>query len=123
MTTPNRKRIRLVEKLKELKSTLVIIKEAPAHGANPAHPEFDPTVMYVSRRTLIELLENNWVPGPMDPSDPYAGYGLGSGGKRKPINEDLANDLEYDRAAQAADCTHRRGSDGFCKKCHVALKA
>lgn len=107
MTTPNRKRIRLVEKLKELKSVLLVIKAAPQGSTNPAHPDYDPTVLKVSRKTLLELLENNWVPGgPLDP-----------------LSQDLVDDLEYDRAAQAADCTHKPGSDGFCKKCHVALKA
>lgn len=107
MTTPNRKRIRLVEKLKELDSVLLVIKAAPQGSANILHPKWDKDAMYVSRRTLIELLENNWVPGgPLDP-----------------LSQDLADDLAYDRAAQAADCTHKPGSDGFCKKCHVALKA
>jgi hypothetical protein len=73
VTTPNRKRIRLIEKLRELGTTQVALKEAPKGAANPASTDFDPEALYISRKTLIDLLEEGWAPGELSELVPEQG--------------------------------------------------
>lgn len=63
MTTANRKRTRLIEKLKELNTALVTIKTATKGSADAKSPLHDADALYVDRQTLIELLEEGWIPG------------------------------------------------------------
>ena len=63
MTTVNRKRVRLIEKLKGLKSNLLTIHVTAPGSSNAVSPLFDPNALYVSRKALIELLEEDWAPG------------------------------------------------------------
>jgi hypothetical protein len=63
VTTPNRKRVRLLEKLRGLNTELLSIKVAPKGSSNSTSADFDPAALYVSKRTLIHLLEEGWAPG------------------------------------------------------------
>jgi len=63
VTTVNRKRVRLIEKLQGLKSNLLTIHVTAPGSSNSESPLFDPNALYVSRKTLIELLETDWALG------------------------------------------------------------
>lgn len=56
MTTERRKRQRLLEKVTKLGSRLIAIKAAPQGSSRAVSKEFDPDAVYISKRTLIELL-------------------------------------------------------------------
>lgn len=64
MTTPNRKTVRLIEKLRAIKTNLVTVKSAPKGSSVPGAPGHDPEAFYVSRKTLIELLEDRLASSP-----------------------------------------------------------
>jgi hypothetical protein len=61
MNTPTRKLKRLLEKLKAMDGELLRIKGAPKGTSNPKHPEHDADAHYISRATLIFLLEDDFV--------------------------------------------------------------
>jgi hypothetical protein len=69
MTTINRKRERLLQKLREpfeaeepRESTMLLkIVRAERGSGNPLSPNHDPLAIYISRRTLIELLDSDRV--------------------------------------------------------------
>lgn len=61
MTTIRRKQRHLLEKITKLGSRLIAIKAAPQGSANPSSPTFDPDAVYVSKRTLLELLRDTEV--------------------------------------------------------------
>lgn len=57
MRHSNRKLKRLLEKLKAMDSELLSIKVAPKGTSNPENPEHDADAHYISRATLIFLLD------------------------------------------------------------------
>ena len=64
MTTPNRKTVRLIEKLRSLKTSMMTVKAAPKGSSVPGSTDHDPDAIYVSRETLIELLEERLASSP-----------------------------------------------------------
>lgn len=61
MTTSTRKLKRLLEKLKAMDSDLLRIKAAPKGTSNPKNPGHDADAHYISRATLIFLLEDDFI--------------------------------------------------------------
>jgi len=56
----NRKRSRLIEKLRAMGPTeMLAIHPAPKGSSNPADPHFDPTALYLSRQVLLLLIEED----------------------------------------------------------------